>query len=87
MRPLNNDERIVMRHALGLDNGKTIYRNRYFAGGRDEKWEALVAIGAANRNVTGPCDKWSYWVTRNGAMSVLEDGERHDGETAFDHIN
>lgn len=78
----------MLRHALGLDNSKVVYRNRYLSSTRNETWEGLVAAGAADREVI-PKDesKWWYWATRAGFDAVREPGEKHDGETSFNYNN
>lgn len=76
MRPLNNDERKQMRHALGLDNAKRAYRNSYVAYGRSALWDGLCAIGLAIRNTFDKADKWVYHLSDEGIAAVTEASER-----------
>lgn len=85
--PLTNEEIRLLRHALGLDNVKVMYRNRYSSNGRHEVWEGLVAKGVADRASHGEGKMWWYWVTRTGFDAVREPDEKHDGETRFDCAN
>lgn len=87
MRPLTNDERKVMRHALGLTNGREAYRNRFASTGRNETWEGLCGIGAANRETSTDSPLWWYWVTSAGLRAVIEQGEIVGRETKFDCAN
>lgn len=87
MRPLTNDERQKMRHALGLDQGSTVYRNRYVSHGRNEAWEGLCAIGAAGREAFGESERWAYWVTHAGYEAVREPSDKLDGDTTFNYAN
>lgn len=87
MRHLTKEERHLMRHALGLTLTKNSYRNRFATSGRDEAWEGLCAIGAADRDPNSKSTMWVYWVTRDGCSAVIEPDETIDRETAFDHAN
>lgn len=87
MRPLTNDERSLLRHALGFDQNKIAYRNRYASNGRNETWEGLVACGAANRVAHGEGKMWWYWVTETGYHAVREPHEQRSGDTVFTHAN
>ena len=87
MRPLINEERRLLRHALGFDQSKIAYRNRYSSLGRHEAWEALVACGAANRDSHNGGEMWWYWVTEAGYYAVREPHEQRAGDTTFDRVN
>lgn len=79
-------QRELARHALGLTNGRRkSYRNHFVAdpGSDDhEHWNALEKAGLARvqRRVDwiGGCD--CFWLTREGAVLALNDGESLDDE-------
>lgn len=75
LRPLTNEERKQMRHALGLDQAAKPYRNSFVSYGRDTLWEGLCGIGAANRNSFDAADKWVYRLTEEGIEAVIHDQE------------
>lgn len=87
MRPLTNLERELLRHALGFDQSKIAYRNRYSSMGRNDAWEGLVACGAANRSAVTEAKMWWYWVTENGYHAVREPHEQRADDTRFDCVN
>lgn len=87
MRPLTNDERNQLRHALGFDSSKIAYRNRYASNGRSELWEGLVAAGAASRSSRDTGKLWWYWVTEAGYHAVREPDETRAGDTVFNCVN
>lgn len=72
----------MMRHALGLANGrKKSFRNHYCVGSPSEDhalWTDLVARNFARRRagnqLTGGDDL--FWLTRSGAECVLKRGEK-----------
>ena len=87
MTTLNDHERELARHALGLTNGrKQSYRNVYVVGYEDDSgnhatWRGLVERGLALRGenlVDGGMD--CFWLTRAGAEAALAPGETLDPE-------
>jgi hypothetical protein len=73
-----DQERRLMRHALGLDNAKKSYRNRYCCapfGQTATAWEALVERGFAERAEGIGGDYWWYRVTDAG-RAALNGGTR-----------
>jgi hypothetical protein len=87
MRPLTDEERRLMRHALGFANGRVAYRNRYATTGRHDLWEGLVAIGAANRHSFEEGKMWWYWVTEAGYHAVVQPGESRQDDLRYDFAN
>ena len=83
MSELTKEERDFARHALGLSNAKTGYRNYYMAGGDDVfTGRALVAKGFA---VEYPPKKGlrpdpTFLITRAGFEAVRKPGEKMDRE-------
>jgi predicted secreted protein len=82
---ITETERELARHALGLKDGrKQSYRNRYVvdAGEDHAAWCGLVERGLARRRagnqITGGMD--CFWLTRAGAESALNPGEKLDPE-------
>ena len=73
----------MMRHALGLTDGRKIsYRNRYVAGlgtTQEADWNNLAAHGLAKRGEDGIAVV-GFCLTDAGARAVLHDGERLDPE-------
>lgn len=78
---LTDIQRQMMRHALGLDQSKNAYRNRYFCGTTAgvDAWVHLVARGFAVMQATG-----RFSVTRAGFALVVRSGETFDDETFDD---
>jgi hypothetical protein len=73
---LTQEQRNLVRHAIGLDNTKErrSYRNRYHTKLAHPAWEDLVERHLAN-HADGV-----YWATRELAEMVLEHGESLDLE-------
>lgn len=83
MSPLSKREIAFIRHALGLENAKVGYRNRYLAAGEAiDIGNALVERGMA---VNGRKDRdGSRWfiITEDGFKAAAKPGERMDREEA-----
>ena len=85
MTTLNDHERELARHALGLKDGrKQSYRNHYVvdAGEDHAAWLGMVERRLARRragnSITGVMDR--FWLTRAGAEAALAPGEKLDPE-------
>ena len=81
---MNQEQRELARHALGLPNEqKRSYRNRFYAtvgSGEEARWIGLCAQGMALR---APCSSPTlifFCLTREGAESALAEGEKLDPE-------
>ncbi len=85
MRQLKPREIEVLRHALGLNNGKTTYRNRFLAAPGDvDNWRSLVERGYAKEGAPTKLGIW-FWATRSGFEAVKRRGEKlgRDEEEEF----
>ena len=83
MSDLSKDEIDFARHALGLSNAKTGYRNYYMAGGDDVlTGRALVAKGlAVEYPAKAPLrPDPTFLITRAGFEAVRKPGEKMDRE-------
>lgn len=70
-------QRKLARHALGLPNrNRQTYRNRFLAGGEHADWRAMEAAGLAEADTTGGAGLTWFWLTRAGAETALDEGER-----------
>jgi len=68
---ITENERALMRHALGLDQADRPYRNRYVAAGAHETWDALVSRGlAANPPLDTKTQQRLYAVTDEGIAAL-----------------
>jgi len=70
----------IARHALGLPNSRNkTYRNRFFVSSNGQKyndWIILMSIGAASYIPAHEDEKCHmFFLTREGALSVLNKGE------------
>lgn len=75
MSPITDEERRMMRHAVGASErrGKDGYRNRYVAPTRNPAWERLVSIGYAVCLSSHGLDRAGavqYAVTREGCAAI-----------------
>lgn len=66
------------RHALGLDNGKRAYRNRYIVYVSDSDWEDLVTKTMAEKHIDGNTI-W-YSVTKKFSKILLKKNETTDAD-------
>ena len=82
-------ERKLMEHALGLDQAKRPYRNRYITLGAHPVWDSLVVRGlAANPPLDTKTDQVLYAVTDEGISALgialladdLEPNERYSAK-------
>lgn len=76
---LNKQQINLVRHALGLDNSKKSYRNRYI--GRNGDWDWFVEnnlAGCIAMDDNG--EKPLYWAKLELARMVLKEGETLDKE-------
>jgi len=78
-------ERVLARHALGLDGRRRrSYRNHYVVGSGDDHaaWLGMAERGLARRrqgsDLFGGDD--CFWLTRAGAEAALNPGEDLDEE-------
>ena len=82
---LNKQQVALVRHALGLDNSKKSYRNRYI--GRNGDWDWLVEEGLAGCVAMDDlCERPLYWAKLELAQMVLKDDESLDKEDFPDAI-
>lgn len=80
---ISDEERGLLRHALGLDARSRSYRNRYYATAPSrtvDAWSRLVAIGFASESPTDRPDRGLYHATHAGALAALKPGESLDPE-------
>lgn len=71
------EQRRLARHALGLDNSKTVYRNRYIAARLsqdDSAWSQLCDEGLAVHVRIDEATR-TYALTLRGAIAAME---RHE---------
>jgi len=71
-------QRYLMRHALGLDQAKKSYRNRYSCAAHGKtaaEWEEMVSLGLAERTPEMGGSLWWYRVSKVGcdALGVVSD--------------
>lgn len=80
---MNNLQRKMARHALGLDGSrKRSYRNRYFVSGaspQEDEWNELCRRGLAERE-KGSGSTVHFYLTDEGAREALDPGEILDPE-------
>lgn len=83
------EQRRLARHALGLDNSKTVYRNRFVAAWKspdDEQWAELCKAGFAVRTYRGGRDECTYALTLDGALTAMERSEILPRDFALDML-
>lgn len=82
-REMNETQRRLARHALGLPNDrKQSYRNRYSAspiGEAHNAWLGLQQRGLAD-SMPGKSSLVHFYLTHDGATAALEPGESLDPE-------
>lgn len=70
------------RHALGLTQSQTAYRNYYLAPD-DPDWNDLVERGLAVKRKSPVSPDFIYHLTRRAAVSFLSEGECLHPELTF----
>ncbi len=86
---LTPEQRRLARHALGLDNSRTVYRNRYvvaWQSAADDEWTGLCEAGLAVRTYRGGKGERTYALTLRGATLAMEQGETLPRDFALDMI-
>lgn len=86
---LTTEQKRLARHALGLDNSRTVYRNRYVAvwqSPADAAWTGLCEAGLAVRTYAGGKGERTYALTLRGATIAMEQGETLPRDFALDMI-
>lgn len=68
---VSDEQKRKMRHALGLDNSKRAYRNRYQTSKDDSDWNELLEKGLAAKGKEGEYGLVWFWLTKDGAEFVL----------------
>lgn len=81
MTALDDHERHLARHALGLTGRRRTSDRNHFVAATHPEWERLVEAGLATvRRSAEPGGMHTYRLTRAGAEAALAPGERLDPE-------